>query len=75
MKLRAELRIARGVQWWYPGNPLQCKVVNRTKTAMTIQQGVVVVKDFANNSSDTEMMWLLLDRSVEKDPVPADEEE
>ena len=37
MKLGAELRIARGVQWCFPGNPLHCKVVNRTKTAMTIQ--------------------------------------
>ena len=32
MELGSELGIARGVQWWYPaGNPLQCKVVNRTK--------------------------------------------
>ena len=75
MELGAELGVARGVQWWYPGNPLQCKVVNRTKTAMTIQQGVVVAKVFATNSSDTERMRLLLDRSVEKEPVPAVEGE
>ena len=47
MELGAELETARGVQWWYSGTPLQCKVVDRTKTAMTIQQGVVVAKVFA----------------------------
>lgn len=71
MELGAELGIARGVQWWYPGNPLQCKVVNRTKTAMTIQRGAVIAKVFATNSSDTERMRLLLDQSEEKEPSPA----
>ena len=73
--LRAELGITRGVQWWYPDNPLQCKVVNQAKTAMAIQQVVVVAKVFATNASDTEMMRLLLDRWVEKEPVPAVEGE
>ena len=75
MELGAELGIASGVQWWYPGDPLQCKVVNRTKTAMTIEKGVVVTKVFVTNSSDTERMRLLLDRSVEKESVPAVEGE
>jgi len=75
MELGAELGIARGVQWWYPGNPLQCKVVNRTKTAMTIQRGAVIAKVFATNSSDTERMRLLLDQSEEKEPSPAVEGE
>ena len=75
MELGAELGIARGVQWWYPGNPLQCKVVNRTKTAMTIQRGAVIAKVFATNSSDTERMRLLLDQSEEKKPSPAVEGE
>ena len=75
MELGAELGIARGVQWWYPGNPLQCKVFNRTKTAMTIQRGAVIAKVFATNSSDTERMRLLLDQSEEKEPSPAVEGE
>ena len=61
MELGAELGVASGVQWWYPGNPLQCKVVDRTKTSVTIQQGVVVAKLFVTNSSDIERMRILLD--------------
>ena len=75
MGLRAELGITRVVQWWYPDNLLQGKVVNRTKTAIAIQQVVVVAKVFATNASDTEMMRPLLDRWVEKEPVPAVEGE
>lgn len=71
MELGAESGIVRGVQRWCPGNPLQCKAVNRTKKSMTVQQGVVVAKAFATTSSDAERMRLLLDRSVEGDPVPA----
>ena len=71
MKLGVEVGIARGVQWWYLGNSPQCNVVNRTKTSMTIQQGLVVAKVFATNSSDTENMRLLLDRLTEKEPTPA----
>lgn len=59
----------------YPDSPLQCEVVNRTKTAMTIQQGVVVAKVFATHSSDTEIFRVLLDRSEGKAPVPVVEGE
>ena len=49
-----------------PGQPSKCKAVNRTKTAMAIQQGVVVAKVFATNAGDTERVRLLLDRSMKK---------
>ena len=54
-----------------PGQSPTCKVVNRTKTAITIQRGAVIAKVFATNSSDTERMRLLLHQSEEKEPSPA----
>ena len=68
MEQGAELGIARGVQWWYPGNPLQCKVVNRSSRPIAIQQGLVVAKVYATNSSDTERMRLLLEKPAEEAP-------
>ena len=37
METGAELGIARGAQWWYPGTPLQCKVVNRSKVPLVLK--------------------------------------
>lgn len=36
------LEVARGVQWWYPGNLLQCKVVNHMQTPRVLRKGVVM---------------------------------
>ena len=43
------------------------------KTVRTMQRGVVVATVFATNVSDKERMRLLLDRSVEEEPVPGAE--
>lgn len=68
MELGTELGIARRMQWWYPGNPLQCKVVNRTNTPTAIQESLVVAKVYATTWSDTERILLLLERPVEGTP-------
>ena len=50
------LGVAKGVPWWCPGNPVQCKVVNRTSTPLAIQYGLVVAKVYATNAGDIERM-------------------
>ena len=42
METGAELVIARGAQWWYPGTPLQCKAVSCSKVLLILKQGGVV---------------------------------
>lgn len=64
MESGAELGIAGGTQWWYPKTPLQCKVVNHSKAPLTLQQGGVVARIYAVNTSDKERMQVLLDPAV-----------
>ena len=83
MEAGAELGIARGAQWWYPGTPLQCKVVNRSKVPLTLIQGGVVARIYAVNTSDKERMRMLLDPVMPVDsamgrkeqPAPVTQEE
>ena len=61
MELGAEMGVARGTQWWYPGTPLQCKVVNRSKAPLTLKRGGVVARIYAVNTSGKERMRMLCD--------------
>ena len=56
MELGAEMGVPRGTQWWYPGTPLQCKVVNRSKASLTLKRVVVVAWIYPVNTSDKERM-------------------
>ena len=61
METGAELGIARGAQWWHPGTPLQCKMVNRSKVPLALKQGGAVARIYAVNTRDKERMRTLLD--------------
>ena len=61
METGAELGIARGAQWWHPGTPLQCKVVNRSKVPLALKQGGAVARIYAVNTRDQERIRMLLD--------------
>ena len=67
METGAELRVARGAQSWYPGTPLQCTVVNRSKVPLVLKQGGVVLQMYAVNISDKERMRMPLDPVVPVD--------
>lgn len=54
-----------------PGQPSTTQIDQSNENTDDHTQGVVVPKVFATQSSDTEMMRLLLDRSTEKETVPA----
>ena len=68
MELGAEMGVARGAQWWYPGTPLQCKVVNRSKASLTLKRGRVVARIYAVNTSDKERMRMLCDPAYPAGP-------
>ena len=53
--------VARGAQWWYPGTPLQCKVVNRSKASLTLKREGVLARVYAINTGDKERMRMLCD--------------
>ena len=72
VELGTELRVARGTQWWYPGTPLQCKVVNRSKALLTLKRGGVVARIYAVNTSDRERMRMLRDPTVSAEPGPTE---
>ena len=57
----AELGVARGVQWWYPYTPIQCKTVNVMDMPKTLQRGAIAANVYAMNASDVERMRLLLE--------------
>ena len=45
--------IARGVQWWIPGTPVSCRVVNRSKVPGAVPTNRVVARLVAMNTRDT----------------------
>lgn len=53
MEIVAELGVARAVQWWYPGNLLQCTVINRTNTPLAVPKFFVVAKVHAQPTQAT----------------------
>lgn len=55
----ADLGTARGVQWWYPHTPLHCKMVNVTKTSVSLQRGMTIANAYALNAGDVERIKLL----------------
>lgn len=61
MELGAELEVVRGAQGSYPGTPLQCKVVHRSKASLSLKRGGVGTRIYAINTSDKERMRMLLD--------------
>ena len=61
LELGAERGVARGVQWWYPYTPVQCKVVNVTNTLKTFQRGTVVANVYAMNTRDVERIQVLVE--------------
>ena len=75
MKTGAELGIACGTQWWYPGTPLQCKVVNCSKVPLALKQGGVVARIYAVNTSDKECMRMLRDPVELVDGAPGRKEQ
>ena len=48
----AVVGMARGVQWWEPGTPLYCKVVNTGRAAVVVRGGHPMVKVIALDVRD-----------------------
>ena len=67
----AELGVIRGTQWWYPGMPLQCKVVNRFKASRTLKRGGVVARIYAVNTNDRERLKIMWNHTLSTEPDAA----
>ncbi|CAM9898702.1 unnamed protein product [Choristocarpus tenellus] len=51
--------VARGVQWWNPGTPIYCKLVNTCSKPSSVQAGLPVAKAIALNTKDIERVVAL----------------
>ena len=59
MSKGATLGCARGAQWWAPGTPLLCKMVNTSKAPAVAQAGRVVARAIALEVRDKERLQKL----------------
>ena len=63
MERGALVRVARGTQWWDPGMPVHCKIVNRGNSFAKLVRGHPVAHMVAVNTRDTERFYSLVDSS------------
>ena len=68
MERGALVGVARGIQWWDPGMPVRCKIVNRGSSFAKLVRGHPVAHMIAVNIRDTERFYSLVDSSPSLDP-------
>lgn len=70
----AKVGAARDVQWWEPGIPMYCKLVNNGSTPVNIDAGRTVANLITVNCTDKERVHSLFDHVEETDspPLPSD---
>ena len=61
METGAEVGVARGVQWWEPGTPVYCKIVNRSNTRGKVLRGHPIARMIAVNVRDSARFQSLFD--------------
>ena len=71
LELGVDLAVPRGVQWWFPGVPLQCKLSNVTQGNMKI---LVIATVYAVNNYDRERMKSLMNTVSEEPTTPKQDE-
>ena len=63
MERGALVGVARGIQWWDPGMPVRCKIVNRGNKFAKLVRGHPVAHMIAVNTRDTYRFYSLVDSS------------
>ena len=63
MEHGALVGVARGTQWWDPGMPVRCKIVNGGNSFAKLVRGHSVAHMIAVNTRDTERFYSLVDSS------------
>ena len=66
----AVVGMASGVQWWEPGTPLYCKVVNTGRAAVVVRSGHPIAKVIALNVRDEDRSHALFVHPLPPDPHP-----
>ena len=74
LKLGVDLGVPRGAQWWFPGIPLQCKLLNVTQDNVKIQGELVIATVYAVNNYDQERMKSLMNPVSEEPTNPKQDE-
>ena len=62
--------VARGVQWWVPGTPVSCRVVNKSKSPGAVPTNRVVARLVAMNTRDTARFNSLLHQGPSTTDLP-----
>ena len=61
--------MTRGVQWWEPGTPLYCKMVNTDRAAVVVRSGHPIAKVIALNVRDDDRFRALFVHPTPSDPT------
>ena len=71
LEKEALVGIARGVQWWTPGNPVICKLVNRGKMPGRVLWNHPVARLIAVNTRDSHRFYSLFHHGPSTTDLPS----